>query len=168
MHFHTTSHLTDSEKAALLEWGDDIFESEPLQLFWRPKDTHLVAYVDETPVSKCGLLKQVIQVGDSQLTIGGVGGVVTVPAQQKRGYARAVLQEALDRLQNQWQCDAALLFCRQPLVGFYQQLGWQLISEPVTIAQPQGKMPAPVPALYKLLLASHWPQGPVTLNSMPW
>lgn len=167
MRFHYTQSLSEEETAALLDWSADVFQSEPLNLFWRPKELHLVGYVEGRPVSKCGLLRHRARVGDQWLPLGGIGGVVTPPQYQGRGYAGDILQEALRCLREDWRRDAALLFCRQPLVTFYQKHGWELVTHPVEILQPQGKIVAPVPAMYYPLRAA-WPDGPVALDSMPW
>jgi GNAT superfamily N-acetyltransferase len=90
-----TESLTDAEKQQFFDWGDDIFGAANLNLRWRPKDVHFVLYVDGTAVSHVGVLKHVVSVAGQAVTVGGVGGVVTVPAKQKRGYARELMQHAV-------------------------------------------------------------------------
>src|SRR6266850_1603936 len=118
--------LTEVEKQKLFGWGDDIFGASSLNLQWRPKDTHFLLYVDGTPVSHVGVLKHVVSVDEEPVMVGGVGGVVTVPEQQRRGHARELMQRAT-RLLEEWRVDAGLLFCVERRVPYYESQGWRVI-----------------------------------------
>ena len=80
--------LTDEEKQLLFGWGENIFGIAALKLSWRPKDLHFLLYADGEPVSHVGVLKHTVSVNGEPATVGGVGGVVTVPGAQKKGLAR--------------------------------------------------------------------------------
>lgn len=80
--------LTDVEKQKLFGWGDDIFGTSSLELHWRGKDYHFIIYIAGSPVSHVGVLKHAVNVGEQSATVGGVGGVVTIPEEQNRGHAR--------------------------------------------------------------------------------
>ena len=83
-----TEALTDEEEQLLFGWGEDIFGVAALKLSWRPKDLHFLLYADGEPVSHVGVLKHAVSVNGEPATVGGVGGVVTVPGAQKKGLAR--------------------------------------------------------------------------------
>ena len=74
--------LSDSERQKLFDWGDDIFGANNLNLRWRPKDVHFLMNVDGETVSHVGVLKHDASVGGQPVTVGGLGGVVTIPAFQ--------------------------------------------------------------------------------------
>jgi hypothetical protein len=78
-----TTALTNEEKQQLFGWGEDIFGVVPLSLSWRPKDFHFLWYSDGKPISHVGVLKHVISVDNEPVTVGGIGGVVTVPSAQR-------------------------------------------------------------------------------------
>ncbi len=169
----TTSELrqgrdfTDVEKQKLFGWGDDIFGTSSLELHWRGKDYHLVLYIGGSPVSHVGVLKHAVSVSGQSLTVGGVGGVVTVPEEQNRGHARELMRHAT-RLLDEWKVDAGLLFCLKRMVPFYEAQRWQKVEQPVIIQQPGGKIISPLEVLVLPLVTQHWPKGIVKLNSFPW
>ena len=158
--------LTEIERQLLFDWGDDIFGASSLNLRWRPKDVHFLSYVDGSPVSHVGLVKHVVSVGGAPVTVGGVGGVVTVPEAQKQGHAHELMQHA-SRFLEKWKVDAGLLFCFKRMVSFYEALGWRLVEEPVMIEQPGGEILSPLEVMV-LTFGRPWPAGEVKLNSFPW
>lgn len=162
-----TNALNDEEKRQLTGWGRDIFESEGLNLIWRPKEMHLILYENGQPVSHCGLIRQAITVNNNAVPIGGIGGVVTPPPHQHQGYARKLLQHALAEFATE-QLPAALLFCREQLVPFYRQQGWQLINDSVLVLQPQGVIQFPASVMVYPLNQFNWPAGAINIDSPPW
>lgn len=162
-----TDMLTDAEKHQLFEWGDDIFEAAALNLRWRPKQVHFILDVDGMPVSHVGIVKHEITVGGRPVLVGGIGGVVTIPAWQKHGYARELMKQAVNYLE-QSNVDAGLLFCLPSRVPFYESQGWSLIPRPVLIQQPQGEIDSPLEVMILPMGAYRWPEGDVKLNSFPW
>ena len=167
MRIKRSSSLTEQEKHQLLSWGDDIFHTEELELMWRPKESHLILYIGDRPVTHCGLITQSINVGDSSFLVGGVGGVVTAPDFQGRGYAHQILQEALTIFALE-ERPAALLFCREALQPFYHQQNWQLIPDPVWILQSSGLVQFPACTMVHTLNGFSWPDGPLKIDSLPW
>src|SRR6185503_9929458 len=125
--------LTDEEKQRLFGWGENIFDVAALKLSWRPKDLHFLLYSDGALVSHLGVLKHVVSVNGEPATIGGVGGVVTVPEAQKRGFARQLMQHTAKFFKQEWEVDAGLLFCLPKMAAYYEALGWQEVEGPVLI-----------------------------------
>ena len=159
--------LTDAEKEKLFGWGDDIFGAADLNLRWRPKDLHFLMDLDGEAVSHVGVLKHEVSVAGQLVKVGGVGGVVTIPACQKKGYARELMQHTARFFKN-WQVDAGLLFCLRRRVPYYESQGWQLVNQPVLIEQPSGEIPSPLEVMVLPLGGFAWPDGKVKLNSFPW
>jgi hypothetical protein len=100
--------------------------------------------------------------------VGGVGGVITMPAFQKEGHATAVLKYLAEYLRDQLNLPFGLLFCRPALVPFYRRLDWQLLADTVNIQQPHGTISSPIPVMYASFSKLPWPKGTVNLNSEPW
>jgi GNAT superfamily N-acetyltransferase len=159
--------LTGPEKEKLFGWGNDIFGADDLNLRWRPKDVHFLMEVDGDTVSHVGVLKHEVSVAGELVTVGGLGGVVTIPAFQRKGYARELMLHAAGFLR-EWRVEAGLLFCLRRRVPYYESQGWQVLKHPVNIAQPACEMVSPLEVMVLLLGKSIWPDGEVKLNSFPW
>ena len=160
--------LSDDDKQRLFGWGENIFGVEAHKLSWRPKDLHFLLYSDGQMVSHAGVLKHVVSVNGKPVTVGGVGGVVTLPEAQKKGFARRLVQHAAKFLEREWKVDAGLLFCRPELKAYYHALGWQGLESPVLIEQPNGKIASPLCVMVLPFSERRWPQGSVELRSLPW
>lgn len=167
MHFQRCLSLSEQERGELLGWGSDIFNTESLGLIWRPKSEQLVLYEDATPVSTCGLLRQSLRVDHEYLEVGGIGGVVTRPPFRGRGFGGHLLDEALRIFREEWQLQAGMLFCREALVPYYREQGWQQLDARVFILQPAGTVSCPTPVMVYPFHSS-WPDGTVHLDSLPW
>lgn len=163
-----TDALTDEVKQRLFGWGENIFGVAAHKLSWRPKDLHFLWYTDGEPVSHVGVLKHVVSVNGEPVTVGGVGGVVTVPEAQKRGFARQLMQHTAKFFEQEWEVDAGLLFCLPKLMAYYGALGWQEVESPVLIEQPSGKIVSPLRVMVLPLAKAGWSSGRVELRSLPW
>src|SRR5688500_4259672 len=160
--------LTDEEKQLLFGWGENIFGVAALKLSWRPKDLHFLLYSGGEPVSHVGILKHVVTVNAESVTVGGVGGVVTVPEAQKKGFARQLMRHAAKFFEQEWKVDAGLLFCLPKLTEYYEALGWQEVDSPVQLEQPSGKIVLPLRVMVLPLSKEEWPNGSIELGSLPW
>ena len=161
------SSLSAAEEAAILALGD-IWESEFLGLTWRPKQEHIVRYVDGRFAAKASVLKHSVSINGAEVLVGGVGGVITMPEFQGQGHATAVLNYLADYLRDQLHVPFGLLFCRPALIPFYGQFGWCVIEDTVNIQQAHGTVPNPLPVMYVSYAKRPWPKGTVNLNSEPW
>lgn len=159
--------ITDEEREWLFLWGEDIFGVGSLAVQWRPKETHFFMEVDGQALSHVGLLKHVVSVGGQPSTVAGVGGVVTRPEAQGRGYARRLLQHATEVFTQQWKVDAGWLFCLPRMESYYAALGWQLVKDTVHVWEPE-KITIPISAMVLPCGVREWPGGEVELQSLPW
>src|SRR4051812_9518332 len=128
-----TEVLTGEEKQRFFGWGEDILGVAALNLSWRPKDLHFLLYSDGKPVSHVGVLKHVVSVNGAPARVGGVGGVVTVPEAQKKGFARQLMQHTAKFLERESEVAAGLLFCLPKMTAYYDALRWQEVESPVLI-----------------------------------
>jgi GNAT superfamily N-acetyltransferase len=137
--------LTDDQRRQLFGWGDNIFNTVHLALTYRATaDTHFLLFANgHGPLSHAAVLKHHAPVNGQSALIGGLGGVVTIPEAQRRGHAATLVNHAADFLRRQWNVDLALLFCIDPMVHYYEKLGWHTVTCPVLIDQPGGKIPSP-------------------------
>ena len=163
-----SERLTGEERHTLFEWGENIWGAEDLQYRWRPKDLHLLLEEDGRLVSHVGLLRHAVSAGRRSVDVAGVGGVVTVPEAQGRGYAQRGMRHAAEFFCREWGVEFGLLFCRDALVPFYERLGWQTVEEPVVIEQPDGEVESAMNVLVLPCDGRAWPAGKVRLESFPW
>lgn len=165
---HLTQTLSDDERRILLGWGDDIFDVGQLDWHGRKKEWQLLGYAGGQLVSRVGVLKTVVNIAQQPMTVGGIGGVVTIPTAQRKGYARLLLQQAATFMTDTLQVEFGLLFCLPRLLPFYQRAGWQEVTSPVFIEQPAGHMASPVPMMWLACCSAQgWPAGPVEIG-LPW
>jgi GNAT superfamily N-acetyltransferase len=160
--------LSDAETQVLFGWGENIFGVLAHQLEWRPKELHFVLHSDGQPVSHAGVLRHVVKVNGNPVTVGGVGGVVTVPEAQRKGFARRLMQHAAKFLHWEWKVDAGLLFCLPSMVAYYGNLGWLELKDEVLIEQQNGRIVSTLKVMVLPLRESSWPSGTVELQSLPW
>ena len=123
--------------------------------------------VDGETVSHVGILRHEVRVAGEPVMVGGVGGVVTLPAWQKLGFARELMQHTVSFFEN-WNVEAGLLFCLRRRVAFYESQGWRLVHHPVMVEQPAGEIVSPLEVMVFPIGGHPWPGGKVKLNSYPW
>lgn len=160
--------LTEEEWRTLFEWGENIFGSEDLQYRWRPKDLHFLLEEGGRVLSHVGLLRHEVSAGGRAVEVAGVGGVATVPEAHGRGLAQRGMRHAAEFFCHEWGTEFGLLFCRDALVHFYERLGWQVVTDPVEIEQPDGPVVCSMNVMVLPCGGRRWPEGPVALRSLPW
>lgn len=160
--------LTEEERQALFFWGTDIFGIEDRQYRWRPKDYHFITEEDGRPLSHVGVLKTTVDAGGRTVTVGGVGGVVTVPEAQGRHLVHAAMRQASEFIQHELGADFGMLFCLPRLEPFYARQGWRAVEEEVEIDQPDGKVVWPFRVMVQPCGERVWPSGRVEVGGLPW
>lgn len=168
MEIKQATTVTEAEQQTLFGWGEDIFGVQAHTLKWRPKDLRFLLYDNGELVSHAGILQHSVSVDGEAILVAGLGGVVTVPAAQRRGFAHQVVQHAMKHAETEWQVEAGLLFCRPQMIAYYAALGWQTVESPVIIDQPNGKVASPLPVMVLPFRDRDWPQGTIELESLPW
>lgn len=117
--------------------------------------------------------RRVIDAGGVEVRVAGVGEVSVWPGAQGRGVGRLLMAELERVLRTEAPAAFGLLFCLEPLVGFYARAGWYRVDQPLRVIDPKtGEATEPtwptmiLPALESL---ERWPhEGPVDLRGMPW
>jgi hypothetical protein len=165
--FKVRRRIPNSEQKILFEWGTDIFGGAKYHLEWRPADYHVIGYLKREPVTHVGIVKHSVRVGSVRKTVGGIGGVVTVPQKQRQGLAKMCLSYAHYYMRYELAVEYGFLFCLEQLVSYYRDIGWRMLENKVLINQPRGALFAPLPSMV-FEFSPPWPEGLVTLDSLPW
>jgi Acetyltransferase (GNAT) domain len=160
--------LTDDEYRALFGWGEDIFGTEDKLYEWRPKDYHFITEEGGRPLSHVGVLKTTVRAGGRDVTVGGVGAVVTVPGAQGRRYVHAAMPRAAEFICRELKADAGMLFCLEGLSHFYARQGWTLLEEETEFDQPAGRIVSPYRVMVLPCGGFRWPAGRVEVTGLPW
>jgi GNAT superfamily N-acetyltransferase len=163
-----TTRLRKGERERLFGWDADVFGSRVLDVKWQPPRWRFLVYADGELVSHAGALLETVRVGETPTTVGGIGGLVTVPQAQRRGYARIAMEAALAFLSGTRRVHFALIFCRDALVPYYGRLGFVRPSGPVLIDRPSGRRPCPLAALVRPLRELPWPPGTIEISGPLW
>ena len=160
--------LTDEERQALFFWGKDIFGIEDADYRWRPKALHFVTVEGGRALSHVGLVKTTVKAGGREVTVGGVGAVVTVPEAQGRHLVHAAMREAAAYMREELGVEFGMLFCLPRLAPFYGRQGWRLVEEEVEIEQPSGKVVWPYRVMVRPCGERVWPAGRIEVGGLPW
>ncbi|MBC7933647.1 MAG: GNAT family N-acetyltransferase [Rubrivivax sp.] len=109
-----------------------------------------------------------MRAGEHEVTVGGIGGVVTVPEAQGRRHVHAAMQRAAEFICEKLRAEFGMLFCLPRLAPFYARQGWQLVEETVEFEQPTGKVVSPFRVMVLPCGERTWPEGPVEVGGLPW
>jgi predicted GNAT family N-acyltransferase len=137
-----TAQLNDDETHALKALSVAVYPPKPgaaknpSPIKWaRPQWRILIRDAEDQLVSHVGVLTRLGAGDDIEFLIGGIGGVMTHPAQRGRGYASAGIQRATDFLRREMGVDFSLLVCRADLMAYYQRLGWSAFAGDTLVRQ---------------------------------
>ncbi len=119
-------------------------------------------------LAMAGALVAEVTAGAERFQVVGVGGVIVRPDMRGRGLARIVVEAILD-VAARLGPERAMLFCREPLVALYERFSFHAIGEPVSAAQPGGRIEMPLRAMWRPLRAgTGWPLGAVSVLGEPF
>jgi GNAT superfamily N-acetyltransferase len=132
-------------------------------------DYWFVGWNDNVIVAVTVLLTREVTVGPRQVMIAGIGGVATDEPHRGRGYASALVTEAMRFARAELRLPFGLLQCHRELIDFYGSRGWLKINEPVFCLQLDGKLhQSPEHPMVMRLTDDDWPAGAINMNGLPW
>ncbi len=139
------------------------------QFEWASPQWSILVWDKDELVSRVGLLtREALSNGATKL-IGGIGGVMTHPERQGKGYASHALREASKIFDLEMGIAFALLFCRPHLVEFYKRFQWKPFEGQVFVEQSQGKVEFSANGSMVLDVKEQAPlNGILDLNGLPW
>ena len=175
MEFVENEKLSGSQTDAIQRLRSAVYPPEVLaslpgiRFSWASPQWSVLIWEGKEVIAKAGLLvRDVISNGVSK-RIGGIGGVMTHPAEQGRGLSSQAMREASSRFNDELDVSFALLFCRPHLVPFYKRLLWKPFEGKVFVEQPEGSIDFTANGAMVLDVKEQAPlNGTIDLNGLPW
>lgn len=160
-----------------------LFDAEYLESFgawdpeqpygYAPHDLHVIARMGSAVVGHVGWARRTVGVGEVDVVIAGVGGVLISPDMRGSSLGRRLMHCAAETMADVGGIDFGYLGCREEVVPFYESCGWHRISVPersigldgAPVADPPGQPLLILPIGRKL---AEWPAGGVDLRGRAW
>jgi aminoglycoside 2'-N-acetyltransferase I len=143
-----------------LLWAQVAWENAHRRVLVRDDDGRVVCHV--------GIYGRTALHDGNPVRLGGVGGVATLPALQRRGLAAA----AMRRAEECFRADGvafALLVCEEKNVPVYRSLGWRRFAGDLFCEQPAGRRRFDWSGAMVLSVAAPAPvTGTIDLCGRPW
>jgi predicted GNAT family N-acyltransferase len=161
--------LSEAQRAELEGDEVDPFGVVGNTLAWRKKDRHVALRGPEGRlVASAGLVLAEVQVGNVEVPVVGIGGVIVSARHRGQGLSTQVIREVLDRAAEMGPA-LAMLFCQTDRVGLYLRHGFAEVARPVIVEQPDGVVEIPQVTMWRSLReGAAFPDGPVRLRGLPF
>ncbi|HUO92705.1 MAG TPA: GNAT family N-acetyltransferase [Rhizomicrobium sp.] len=134
---------------------------------WAHAGKRVFARLGPEYVCHAGLYFRDAKDGDREVSICGVGGVMTLPRARKQGCASAAMASAAQIMKDEG-CDFGLLFCETHNVALYEALGWHVFKGDVWCDQPLGRVRFDMMHTMVLPIASAPQSRLIDLCGLPW
>jgi GNAT superfamily N-acetyltransferase len=135
---------------------------------WAASDWMVIGRLDGEIVTQLGLLKREIRVGAVRIPVGGVGGVATLPAWQRRGLSTALMGVAAQFMQVELNVPFGLLVCADETQPFYARLGWKTVATKLWFTGNGKLQSLQTTVMIMPLSKQEWPEGEIDLCGLPW
>lgn len=161
----------------------ELFDAEYLRYFggwdldqpygYAPHDLHLIARLGEDVVGHVGWARRTIGVGQAEVEIAGVGGVLISERVRGERLGNHLMAHAKQTMVDAGTIEFGYLGCREDIVPFYEAVGWHRISAAEQSISREGLPVEESPGQPILILplrstADDWPPGGVDLRGRAW
>ena len=136
---------------------------------WAHAERRVLLYVDNAIRAVAGIYERQILRDGQPIHVAGIGGVMTEPEFQGKGYGKQVMLYLMELLRAENRCAFGLLFCEDHNVAFYSKLGWTMFEGEMLVEQ-HGKT-GPFAFRNVMLLPLIEPttlDGKLDLCGLPW
>ena len=132
--------------SAFADTGREYFERHVrLDRTIRPEDTR-VLFRDGTLVSSVQVFPRRSYVKGTIVETGGIGNVATLPAERRKGYAEAVLKDAIAYMvSRKWQ--VSLLTTK--INSYYEKFGFKTINRELALSEPRRSVTHPTIRIFE-------------------
>jgi aminoglycoside 2'-N-acetyltransferase I len=151
-------HLAFYEEDGDNDWWQD----------WSPSEICFLGKEEGKIVSNVGLITREVLVNGEPIMIGGIGGVMTRPDRQYRGYAAKLLEEAREFMLADPIYQFGMLFCEPKRAHFYSKAGYVTKTNPVFVRRDGKRKAFPDHFMVLELRGEPFPKGDVDCMGLPW
>jgi aminoglycoside 2'-N-acetyltransferase I len=173
------TELTPADHAAMAALFDAQYAAEwgpwhPRSGYgYAPAELHVLARLDGRLVGYAGSARRFVGVGDGEVVVAGIGGVLTAPEVRGRGVGRAVLTALQEAARGPARAQYGLLGCREQVVPFYESCGFRRTGQLVRDLDPRDARTVVESHGPTLVCAGtrpleEWPGGTIDLRGLPW
>lgn len=159
---------TAADRLWLSGGNQDPSGTDDYHLCWRAKDLHVLVFHKRSLVSHVGLVKHSVRLGEEDVPVAGIGGVLTHPDYRGCGLGQTAMRRAEEHARDVLGISFGMLFCRPEMQPWYEAQGWLRTEVPVWVEQPDGIIEMPLPTLVKCFANQNWPPKAIQLRSCPW
>lgn len=170
--------LTDDDLSGLRA----LFDAEYLTQFgeWNPEqpygyarhDVHVIASRGDDTVGHVGWAHRGISVGEREMTIAGVGGVLVAKAARGLQLGEQLMRTVVISMGDAGGIEFGYLGCREEVVPFYQACGWMRVVAAEWSLNRTGSSSMDPPGqpllVFPLGSSSDWPEGEIDLRGRAW
>lgn len=93
------------------------------------QDLHVLLYQEGILVGHAGSQRRLIQVGEKQVLVAGIGGVLLAPSFRSAGRGMRLMQMLLNLNRENLGASYSYLGCREEIVSFYEKCGFKRIRQ---------------------------------------
>lgn len=134
-------------------------------------ENHVLALDGECIIGYAGSQKRIITVGDKDITIAGVGGVLVDEKYRGSGIASNIMKVLIDYNKSSLGVDFTYLGCRDEVLPFYLSCGFHQLKRLETRINREGELVSEVCS--NILIAdglkkAEFPEGDINLNGRAW
>ena len=171
--------LTAEDLAQLRRLFDDEYLDafgswDPAQPYgYAPHDVHVMARTDAGIAGHVGWARRTIGVGNADVVIAGVGGVLITERARGQRLGNRMLARAAQTMNDAGGIDFGYLGCREEVVRFYESCGWHRIRATERSIGRDGILVEDPPGPPLLVFPvkrdrATWPPGAVDLRGRAW
>ena len=163
-----TSELTASEREHIRDWILAEFDPDVDGFEWADVDYHVLVWEDDLLVAHVEIVQRTGQVDGKPVSLGGIGGVVTLPEWRGHGLGSTAMKQAMNFMCAELGAEFGLLICDPDAISFYKRLGWEVVEGPLVFDQRGEKMTSPDVTMVAACGARKMPRGVIDLCGPPW
>lgn len=136
-------------------------------------ELHCLARAEGELIGYAASARRFVGVGDEEVVVAGVGGVLTGAASRGQGLGQELIRALQEAMRGLAPADFGLLGCREEVVPFYQSCGFSVIESAIKDVSPRDAMTVIVSRGPTLICPGtrsfeEWPGGLVDLRGLPW
>jgi RimJ/RimL family protein N-acetyltransferase len=135
---------------------------------WAAPAHYAISEIGGELIGRLGIFDRVIEIADTSMRVGGIGGVITKPEWRQRGIARELLTRAAAFMSGELGVEFAILLCRREVAPVYAKLGWIRVDGPTGFMQPSGMATYPRDTMVLRFTERQWPPGKIDMRGLPW